>query len=66
MTHIEKIAYHKQQLAKALESHGAESEHFVCAFYQLQGAKMGMPESKLFKWALAETERLSQISLDQL
>ncbi len=66
MTHKENIEYHKNQFNKVVSSHGADSEYAVNAFFVLQGAKMGMPVSDLFKWAISETEKLHQTTLDQL
>lgn len=65
-TQIELIEYYSAQLKKVLISHGPESEHFVVVFYQLQGAKMGIPLNEMFDWANTEAERLKVIALDKL
>jgi hypothetical protein len=65
MNQIELISYYSDQLQKVLESHGAESDYFTVAFFNLQGAKMGIPLEELFDWANAEQQRLHQIALDK-
>jgi hypothetical protein len=64
MTPIEIIDHQTEQLKKVLISHGAQSDHFVVAFFQLQAAKMG--HSEPYKWALSEAERQHKITLEQL
>lgn len=66
MTKIEQINHFTNQFNKVVGSHGVDSEHAVNAFFVLQAAKMGMPTTKIFKWANAETERLHEIALQQL
>lgn len=66
MTAIDLIAHLAKNLTKVMADHGPESEATTVAFFQLQGAKMCMEPAELYPWALAETERLKQITLDRL
>jgi hypothetical protein len=59
----ERIAHFTDNLQKVLASHGAASEHFVYAFFTLQGEIANVPQYALFDWAKAETERLHKLAV---
>lgn len=63
-TQIELIEYYTGQFTKVLNDHGAESDYTSYAFYQLQGAKMGMSINDICCFARAEIERLKELCLD--
>lgn len=62
-TQKERIAYHTAQLNKVLSSHGADSEHFVHAFFTLRGEIAGIPVNSLFTWANEQRERLHAVAV---
>lgn len=59
----ERIAHFTDNLHKVLASHGADSEHFVYAFFTLQGEIASIPQASLFDWAKSETERLHTLAV---
>ena len=60
------IKHYSAELIKVISAHGAESEYTVGAFYRLQAAKMGIPQSEMYKWALTKADQLQEETLAAL
>jgi len=64
MARIELIAYYTKNLNKVIASHGVASDYTTHAFFQLQGAIIGV--KNIHDFARSESDRLHQIALNQL
>jgi hypothetical protein len=63
MNQIQLIKHFSKNISKVLASHGAETEYFSMAFFQLQAAKNGLDIKEITPWAQTELDRQKKITL---
>lgn len=63
-TQIELIEIYTKNFTKCVESHGADSDYTLLAFFQLRAAKIGIPFNEMFDWAQKEFDRQHQLAIE--
>jgi hypothetical protein len=66
MNQIEMIDHYKREFKDVLSEAQDNRGYDVRAFFNLQGAKIGMPVKELLEWSATEHERLHSKTLDYL
>ena len=55
-----RIEFFTVNLEKVMDTFGSDSDHSTYAFFLLQGARIGLDTTEIYKWAEVQMEKLEQ------